>query len=509
MRNISQKIKNLPELAVIADNLKREGKTVVQCHGCFDLVHLGHIRHFEAAKKEGDVLIVSLVDDRHINKGPGRPFFSVHERVASVAALECVDYVVISPTYGPWESIKAIKPDLYFKGQEYEKDVNNPSADIYKDAEAVRSVGGEICFTHEPVFSSTNLLKNHFGAYSDDVKNFLNDFARRYPAEEVIGRLKQLKNMRVLLIGDAVIDEYHYCEPLGKSGKENLVAMKYVSDESFVGGIFACANHLAGFCENVELATVLGAKDSREEFIRKNLKPNIRSRFFYRDDAPTSVKRRFVEPAFINKLFSIYYFNDEELPESVSREVAAFLEKNLPDYDLVVVLDYAHGFLNAELIKTICAGAKFLAVNTQTNAANFGYNLITKYPRADYVCIDWQEARLALGRKDLPVKEMLAELADKTGAQKIIVTMGHQGSAAYDAAKGYSSIPVLSQKVIDRMGAGDAFFAVSAPCVAAGYQLSEAAFIGNAAGALAVGIVGNKSSVEPEKLHQFIKTLLK
>ncbi|NQU83856.1 MAG: adenylyltransferase/cytidyltransferase family protein, partial [Parcubacteria group bacterium] len=282
---MNNKVKNLDELAEIVHNLKEQGKTVVQCHGCFDLMHLGHIKHFEAAKKLGDILIISITADEFVNKGPGRPAFPGHLRAESLAALECVDYVTINPAPNGVEILKALKPNIYAKGSEYEKGITDMTRTIYREAEAVRSVGGVIEFTHEPTFSSTNLLKNHFNIYPDNVKEFLNDFSRHHTVDEILSKIKSIKDMKVLFIGEAVIDEYHYCHALGKSGKENLIAMKYKNEESFAGGVFACVNHLAGFCDNVDLVTCLGNKDSREDFIRKNLKPNINTKFFYRDDA--------------------------------------------------------------------------------------------------------------------------------------------------------------------------------------------------------------------------------
>jgi rfaE bifunctional protein nucleotidyltransferase chain/domain len=504
------KIKTLEELAEVIHNLKQDGKKVVHCHGCFDLLHLGHIKHFEAAKKEGDILVVTITDDPFVNKGPGRPVFTAKLRAEALAALECVSYVSINPAPDAVELLKKIKPSLYVKGSEYENALNDPKRNLSKEAEAIRSVGGNICFTHEPTFSSTNLLKEHFNLYPDEVKTFLDNFSKRYSAEDLVGQLASIKKLKVLLIGEAVIDEYCYCSSLGKSGKENLIAMKFLEKEEYAGGIFACANHIAGFCEDVNLLTCLGSKDSRAEFIIKNLKTNIKTKFFFRDDTCTTIKKRYVEKSFLSKLFSVYHFNDADLPEELSDQINDYLEKELPKYDLVLVLDYAHGFLNPKLIDTICKKSKFLSVNTQTNAANFGYNLITKYPRADYVCIDLQEARLAMQDRRMPIEDLLRKIKEKTGAKKIIVTTGHKGSTGFDAEKNeFYTTPVLSWKVVDRMGAGDAFLAVTSPCVAAGLPMDLVGFIGNAVGAFKVGIVGNKSAVEHGPLLKFIKTLLK
>src|SRR3989338_5433489 len=113
------KIKALDELACIIQQFKEKGKKIVQCHGVFDLLHPGHIRHFEAAKREGDMLIVTLTKDKYVNKGPGRPVFNQRLRAESIAALECVDYVAINDWPTATNAIKKLKPHIYAKGSDY------------------------------------------------------------------------------------------------------------------------------------------------------------------------------------------------------------------------------------------------------------------------------------------------------------------------------------------------------------------------------------------------------
>lgn len=505
---INDKIKNLDELAVIIQQLQAEGKKVAHCHGAFDLMHLGHIKHFEAAKKIADVLIVTITQDQYVNKGPGRPVFTERLRADAVASLACVDYVAINKWPNAVETIKLLKPNFYVKGGEYRSGLDDPNRGLYQENEAVKSVGGQIYFTDEITFSSSHLINNYLNTYPEAIQEFLKKFREKYPADEVKKKIKSLKAMKVLVIGDAVIDEYHFCRALGKAGKENLVVMNYINEEAHAGGIFALANHLAGLCDVIHLVTILGSKDSKDEFITKNLKSNISTKFFYRDDAPTVVKRRFVDATFLNKLFEIYYFEDSHLPPAVSEQIGSYLNNIIHNYDLVIVLDYAHGFLNTELIDLIVEEAKFLAVNTQTNSANYGFNLITKYPRADYVCIDEPELRLATHQKFAPIEELAKEVAGKLKSGKVMITRGHRGAMAYAEGEFYYT-PVFSTKIVDRVGAGDAFLAITSPCAAAGFPMDLVSFIGNLAGALKVQILGNKSSVESDALLKAIAAMLK
>lgn len=506
---IEQKIKTPDELAGIVSRLKNEGKKVVQCHGVFELIHPGHLYHFEAARREGDVLVVSVTADEFVNKGPGRPIFPVPLRAKALANMQIVDYVTINHDFTAVELLKKIKPNVYFKDQEYESALQDASRNLYKEAEAARSVGGEIKFSHEPTFSSTKFLKNHFDAYSQEVKNFLKDFSKKYSAEDVINILESLRETKILLIGEAIIDEYHYCKGMGKIPKDNLIATKYLNNEVFAGGVLACANHLAGFCDNVHLVTVLGKKHSYEDFIKSKLKPNITFKFFYDDEGQTIVKRRFIDPAFLTKMFEIYYFDDRYLPDSISQQMVDYLTDILPQYDLALVNDYGHGFFDKNIIATLTEKAKFLAVNTQTNSANAGFNLITKYPRADYVCIDEPELRLATHQKNGDISEAIEQILKMIDVKKLIITRGHLGSVAYDGVNKIYNIPVLSTKVVDRLGAGDAFLAISSPCAAKGAPIEAVGFIGNVVGAIHVTVVGNKSSVRQDQVYRFIQTLFK
>lgn len=506
--SINQKIKNPDELAGIVARLKKDGKKVVQCHGVFELVHPGHIYHFEAAKREGDVLIVSITADEFVNKGPGRPIFPNSVRAKALANVQIVDYVTINNDFSVIELLKKIKPDIYFKGQEYESALQDPTRNLYKEAQAVRSVGGEIRFSYEPTFSSSNFLKNCFDIYPQEVKNFLDDFNAKYSAKEIINILNNLREMKILLIGETIIDDYCYCKGMGKIPKDNLVATKYLNEEVFAGGVLACANHLANFCDNVHLVTTLGKKNSYEDFIKSKLKPNITYKFFY-DDGQTIVKRRFIESAFFTKMFEIYYFDDRYLPKNVSQEIINYLTDVLPQYDLVVVNDYGHGFFDKDIIHVLTERAKFLAVNTQTNSANTGFNLITKYSRADYICIDEPEARLATHQKDGDISRVINQIFKMVNAKKLIITRGHLGSIAYEGENKIYNIPVLSTKIVDRLGAGDAFLAITSPCAAKNAPMDAVGFIGNVVGAIKVTIVGNKSSVTSEQVYRFIKTLFK
>jgi sugar/nucleoside kinase (ribokinase family) len=179
------------------------------------------------------------------------------------------------------------------------------------------------------------------------------------------------------------------------------------------------------------------------------------------------------------------------------------------DYDLVLVADYGHGLMGTDLITLVAERSRFLAVNTQTNSANAGFNLITRYPRADFICIDEPEIRLACHDRTSDLRELITRITAQLKNERTAITRGHLGSLTFAVDAGFAEIPVFSSRIVDRVGAGDAYLSIAAPCAAAGMPMDLIGFVGNAVGALAVRIVGNRSSVEPVPLYKFITALLK
>jgi rfaE bifunctional protein nucleotidyltransferase chain/domain len=499
----------LAELSERLAVLRSDGKKIVLCHGVFDLLHPGHLRHLQAARTRGDVLVVTVTPDHFVAKGPGRPVFNERLRAESLAALQCVDYVAVNEWPTAVETIQLLRPHAYVKGSDYRDRERDITGGISREEAAVRGVGGELSFTSELTLSSTELLNQYYNVYPEDAQRFLDDFKRSYSADAVIERLQRLRDLKVVVVGDAIIDEYHYCVPIGKSPKEAIVSTRYVREESFAGGILACANHVAGFCDDVHLVTCLGAENSREEFIRSHLRPNVRPQFFSRPGAPTIVKRRFIWEPFLTKMFEISLMEDADLPPALESEVFGYFKDTLGQYDVVIVADYGHGFLNPRLATAIAETASFLAVNTQANSANLGFNLITKYPRADYVCIDEPEIRLAMHDRWSPVRDLAEKVRGLLGSPTISVTRGHLGALTCNENGEQWETPVFSREIVDRVGAGDAYLSVTSPCVATGMPMDLVGFVGNVVGALAVRIVGNRSAVDPVSLYKFITALLK
>lgn len=508
MKAIENKILLQNELIEKVKELKKEGKIVVQTHGVFDIIHYGTINHLNSAKKMGNVLIVTVIKDKDVRKGPGRPIFPEELRAKNIASLLQVDYVSIVSDEVPFECVKLIKPDIFAKGKPYKERDRKIYKKIFEEEKRLYFGKTKICETEGFSFSSSSIIKDFLNIYPKETKEFLENFSKKYSFQNILDEINKLSKLKVLLIGDGIIDEYHYCESLGKSTKSHIVVNKYLNHEVFVGGIFAIANHIAGLCNEVSLVSLLGNIDKREDFIKDNLKQNIKTKFFYRNDGSTIVKKRYINQYLNQKLFEVNYLNDSYINEDLEKEIIEYLRLTIPSYDVVLISDFGHGFITPKIIQTIEKSEKKICVNTQTNGANFGYNVITKYHNPFFVCLDEPEVRLSIQERYADIESVTKSVARAINSEYIIVTRGKKGSLGINKDN-IINTPAFATKVVDVIGAGDAFFAYAALCIANDMPFESVAFIGNAVGALAVQVVGNKKPVEKYELLEFVHTLLK
>ncbi len=509
-KQLRSKIISIDKLAEIAASLRAGGKTVVLAHGTFDLLHIGHVRHLEQARREGDVLLVTITADRFVNKGPGRPVFTDILRAEMLASLEIVNWVAVNEAPSAEDMLRQVAPDVYVKGSDYTIAEDDVTGKIVAERQAVEEGGGRIVFTEDITYSSSSLINRYLSVHDQALSEYLGLLREKSALADMLAAIDGIRDMRVLFVGDAIIDEYIYVLPMGKAPKDNIIATLHQGSERFAGGVFAAANHAAGLCAKVDIITCLGAADSDETFIRSQLKPNVSLKALHRPDAPTTRKTRYIDQYSMRKLFEVYSMEDSPYPRPLAEERDRLLSCDASGYDIVIVTDFGHGLLDAQAVDCLVGKAKFLAVNAQTNSSNIGFNLITKYPRADYVCVDTNEARLATHDKFSELEDLVGkELAPRLQCPRLIVTQGKHGCVVKEGLARSVRVPALTDKVVDNVGAGDAFFAITAPMVARGLPLEAAGFLGNAAGALKVGIVGHRSAVEKAALVKFITSILK
>lgn len=489
--------------------IKPADARVVQCHGVFDLLHIGHIRHFRHAKSYGDIVIVTITPDCYVNKGPNRPCFSEKLRAEAIASLDCVDYVIINSWPTAVEAIKTIKPHIYVKGSEYKNPDNDLTAKIKDEMDAVKSIGGEIIFTDDITFSSSKLINQNFSPFSAEVNTFLEKFKQQYDATTIFNFIEAAKNLNVLIVGETIIDIYHFSDVIGKAGKEPTLVAKHQSVETYLGGALALANHLSDFCNNVTCLTYLGEKGEYEDFIRQQLKPNVQLDILYKKNSPTIVKRRYVETYLRQKLFEVYEINDDFLERDQQKTFQEKLNPLLAENDLVISADFGHGLLEEEIINTLIKKSKFLAVNTQSNAGNHGFNCISKYPKANYISIASRELQLNYRQRHLSTIEQLQRLMRDGAYQTVMITNGRNGALACKNNEAHCEVPAFTTNIVDRVGAGDAVLAITSLLAYQNAPAELIAFVGNVVGAEAVNIMGNKKFIEKVPLLKHISHLIK
>jgi bifunctional ADP-heptose synthase (sugar kinase/adenylyltransferase) len=331
---------------------------------------------------------------------------------------------------------------------------------------------------------------------------------QRFSADYAAAELERLRGLRVALVGETIIDEYVYTDAIGKSGKEPMLVCRHVSQEAQGGGVLAIANHLSEFCGEVELVSALGDMDTREEFVRSTLAPRVDAHFIYKQSSPTIVKRRYLDAYSLAKLMGVYHYNPTALCPEDEAAYADLLVSAARRADLVIVADYGHGLITPRLVELLTSNARFLAVNTQMNAANHGYHTLSKYPRLDYACL--HEGELRLDTRDLNGELMgLAQAAlERFGARALTVTRGKLGSLLLHKHAGAFETPALATRVLERVGAGDAVLAITSLAVAGGVHPELVGVLGNLAGAQQVSVMGNSQHIKKDRLIEQLQEYL-
>ena len=497
---------------VIRPALKAEGRTIALCHGVFDLVHPGHIVHFEQAKAMADVLVVSITSEKFVRKGPGRPYFNDEMRMKFLSSIGCIDYVMLSEGYTVDDIIESVEPDFYVKGQEYAAEDDDITQNMRPERELVERHGGQVRFTGGPVFSSTRLINKGLAGLPEDVIGYMEGFRKSYSMDDILRYADRARKLRVLVLGDVIIDRYTYCSVQGLMSKNMAYSARLQKTEDYLGGSVAIARHLASFCDDVTLLSVTGDEPGMAGKFRGEECAGIHCDLVRSHEFPTIVKQRYLTPnEKRSEYVKVFVINNIPQDPKVDGEALGKLKEKLAEtiggYDAVFLCDFGHGLIDGEIIRTVQEKARYLVLNCQTNSSNYGLNNITKYTRADVLTLDQKELRLALpalaGDEDGSLRRLSALLHSK----QAWLTRGSAGAWGLSKEE-KNECPAFTLTVADTIGAGDAFYAVAGIFSAAGAPLPVGTVMGNIAGALGANIVGNKKSVQRVDALKFASTLL-
>jgi rfaE bifunctional protein nucleotidyltransferase chain/domain len=500
------KVLEWPELVRRATAWRQAGRKIVHCHGVFDLLHVGHIRYLQRARQLGDVLVVTVTPDRFVNKGPHRPAFHEQLRVESIAALDCVDAAAINRWPTATEGIAELRPTIYAKGGEFRE---KKTPELLAEEAAASQAGTRVEFIEELTSSSSELINRYLSPFAPAVEAYVSGLRARFSISDILSTLERCRDLRILIVGESIIDEYYSCSAIGQSTKAPIVTTRYESHERFASGAVAVANQVAAFCGQVDLVTIVGETDDEEQWIRTQLRGNVQMNATRKAQSPTIVKRRYRESYFELPLFAINFLDDRPLDAAQSGWLIGQLEDRLDQYDAVLVADYGHGMLVPAAIERLCAGKPFLAVSCQADASNVGLHTISKYRRADFFSLAQRELELECRSHGDDHEAMLRATAEQQASRLAAVTFGQRGCLVWAADSEPHAAPSLATRVVDRTGAGDAFFAISSLCAAQQAEPEIVAFLGNLAGAECVAVVGNAGPAAGESLLRSASSLWK
>lgn len=497
------------ELANIAKKFKKDKKIVAMLHGVFDVLHVGHIRYFEDIKKNADKLIISLTDDDFVNKGPGRPLFKIKERIQMLNNIDLVDFITVSKSETAEKIIKIIKPSIYAKGNDYKNKRNDITKNIYKEINAIKSVGGKFITSTTPMYSSTKIINNETDYLSDNLKSYLKDINSEKLKIKFSMFLKNKINKKILILGEPIIDIYNYVQIQGKSSKNNILSSKHLSTSVFGGGTILVANIFKEFSNKVDFVSFDNNYNNKynNKFLddkKINIKKISNINYKY------VIKKRFIDRYSNNRLYQINYNDEHSIINNAGSSINEFLIKNHKKYDYIVVFDFGHNLINDQVIKTLSRFNKKTYINCQSNSSNFGFNLVNKYSAANSISMDEQEFRLSVQDKNKPIRDLIK--SNKKFIKKFknfIVTMGKNG--CYHVSKNSTLFsPTVYSTFKDTTGSGDVFFSIYiALKISKKFTDKEICLICHIAAGLHANKIGNDKIFDIRSLYKALDYILK
>lgn len=499
-----KKIVNLKTLKKILGRRPRKEK-VILCHGNFDVVHPGHVRHLTYAKSKADKLIVSITADKFIQKGIYRPFVPQNIRAINIAAFEMVNYVIIDDNKKPLNLIRDLKPDYFAKGFEYNSSGLPPATK--KEQEVVTKYGGDIIFTPgDIVYSSTKILN----IAQPEISNFkLLDLMKRNKItfkslREILNKLNKIK---VHVIGDMIIDTYTNTSLIGGHTKTPTPSVLQQEKTDFVGGAGIVAKHLKEAGANVTLTTVLG-NDRLKDFVLSEFKKNkIKINGIIDKTRPTTNKNTIISSGY--KLLKIDKVDNQPISEKIFENIKSLIKKE--KCDVIIFSDFRHGIFNKTNIKILSNSIKKNVIKVADSQVASRWGNILDFKKFDLITPNEKEVRFSLADQDSSISELTRELSKLSGFKNLILKLGERGTIT--VAKQNNSLsfatPSFTKNVIDAVGAGDALLAYASLCLASSKSIVSSNILGSIAAACECEMEGNiavKKSMIIDKINDLEKS---
>lgn len=494
------KIVSIEQLRAIRERCRREGRSVVQCHGCFDIVHPGHVRHLQHAARQGDVLVVSITADGVMGKGDGRPLFPQELRAENLAALDCVDWVCINPEPTATGLLEVVRPDIYVKGREYE---NNDDPRFHAERETVERHGGRVLFSSgDIVFSSTALVSamEHTAAPSHARLKTLAESHALTPA-----RLEPLVasfvGRRVCVVGETIIDTYVFCDRPEVAGESPVMSLRPLDRRSFDGGAAVVARHLAAMGARPTLVTAL-PRSPEAEALRQRLGAQGIEVASVDLDGPMLEKQRFLVGA--QKVMKLDLVQPVSLDSRCQGRLIRMAQEASDEGEACILADFGQGMLSPGMLNRMCEalrpGASLLAGDVSGRRSS-----LLHMREMDLLCPTEAELRDAMNDYEDSLNAVAWRFMQRTGARSLFVTISAEGVIAFDrtgekpGSRDWSGrlraehVPTIAPHAIDALGCGDAMLAAATLARLAGGSLVDAAYLGSIAAGAEAHRVGNEA----------------
>jgi rfaE bifunctional protein kinase chain/domain len=464
-------------------SLAGPGKRMVFVSGNFNVVHPGHLRLLKFAAESGDFLIVGVLPD-------GSPGVSIPAdmRLDGVRAISFIDYAFLL-SEPPEAFIARLQPDTVVKGKEYES-FDNPERAV------VDSYGGRLLFgSGEVLFSSLGLLQREYFEMNLSTIAKPRDYPRRHGFE--IGDLKKIlpkmAGMRVLVIGDLIVDEYIECDPLGMSQEDPTIVITPIESKTFIGGAGIVAAHARGLGADVNFFTVVGDDETAAYAQQTLTRLKVNTDAIVDDTRPTTRKQRY--RAHNKSLLRVNHVRGHAIdPELADRMIAA-VEAQLPHTDLVMFSDFNYGCLPQPLVDAVVekAAARNIMMSGDSQASSQMAD-VSRFRGMTLITPTEREARLALRDFESGLVIVTQKLVDAADAASVVVTLGAEGLLVHGPKNGgyrTDRLPAFNTSPKDVAGAGDSLFTCASLALCTGADLWQSTYLGALAAACQVARVGN------------------
>lgn len=483
----NQKIIDLESFEGLRAELRARGESLVHCHGCFDIVHPGHIHHLRFAADQGDRLLISVTPDRFVNKGPDRPMFGEQLRADNLAALEFVDWVVINDNPTAEQLLGRVRPDLYIKGAEYRHN-NDPR--FLQEKDIVEKHGGRVVYSGDDVvFSSTALIDSvrALSSAHEPAASLVSLSQQHDLTTRAIGKIfDSLVGKRVLVLGESIIDFYAHCEMPEIAQEHPMLSLHPEREESFDGGGAIIARHLAAMGLGVTLCSPFGDDRTSHEMMSRIRRAGIRVERIP-CDVPMPTKMRYLVNG--EKMMKINSSTRYALDDTCGEQIIEHV-RSAGGYDAVVIADFGLGLFANRLATRVIEGIRphvgLILGDVSGRRAQLG-----EMRGADVLCPCEVELRQMLGSDERPIVELAHEARAITRAQSLCVTRAGDGLLLLDEEHGICGLPAMCVNPADVLGCGDALLAAMTASLVGGADRIQAAYIGSLAAAIEGEIVGN------------------